>query len=498
MPNTDMPNMDMPNDMPNTDMPNTDMPNDAPNTDMPNTDMPSDMPNTETPTSSLPLAGVRIVEMGQLIAIPHAIKLLGDMGAEIIRIESCARLDNYRTHSIYGNSVDGRHWDRAANFYEQNRNKYSLTLELNDPDCLDALRRLIAISDVFAENFTPRVMRNFNLEYEDLRRIRPDIIMVSSTGYGYTGPWADYGAIGYTTEATSGLSHISGYKNGPPVLPEIPYADYTAAEHTAFAIMAALAYRARTGNGQFIDISQSETLTSTIPEAVLDYSVNGRIPERIGNQDALMSPHGCYPCKGNDKWITIAVSTDAEWRRLCEALDCAEWLADPRFADTLSRWQHRDALDALLAEQTAPHDRYALMRTLQAKGVPAGAVLNGKGLLFDPHLKERNFYQVQAHEPITGMPPLPYTSAPWKFAKTPAVKPKAAPTLGRDNRFVLCDIIGSPPSLVNAMQDRGAIGDAPPNPRPPRIASTEAQLLRGQIYEHDPEYQQQISRNYPA
>ena len=292
---------------------------------------------------SLPLSGVRIVEMGQLIAIPHAIKLLGDMGAEVIRVESCARLDNYRTSSFYENRAEGRHWDRAANFYEQNRNKYSLTLELNDDDCIDALRELVSISDVFAENFTPRVMRNFRLEYEDLRRIRPDIIMVSSTGYGYTGPWADYGAIGYTTEATSGLSHISGYKDGHPVLPEIPYADYTAAEHTAFAIMAALAYRARTGKGQFIDVSQSETLTSTIPEAILDYSVNGRIAERMGNQDALMSPHGCYPCEGEDKWITVAVSSDEQWRALCEVLERPEWLDDERFADSLSRWHQRDA-----------------------------------------------------------------------------------------------------------------------------------------------------------
>ena len=302
---------------------------------------------------SLPLAGVRIVEMGQLIAIPHAVKLLGDMGAQIIRIESCARLDNYRTSSMYENRGEGRHWDRAANFYEQNRNKYSLTLELNDDDCIAALRELVSISDVFAENFTPRVMRNFKLEYEDLRQIRPDIIMVSSTGYGYTGPWADYGAIGYTTEATSGLSHISGYKDGPPVLPEIPYADYTAAEHTAFAIMAALAYRARTGKGQFIDISQSETLTSTIPEAIMDYTVNGRIPERMGNQDTLMSPHGCYPCAGDDKWIAIAISTDVQLSALCDALGRPEWLADTRFADALSRWNHRDAIDALLSEATA-------------------------------------------------------------------------------------------------------------------------------------------------
>jgi crotonobetainyl-CoA:carnitine CoA-transferase CaiB-like acyl-CoA transferase len=445
---------------------------------------------------TLPLSGVRIVEMGQLIAIPHAIKLLGDMGAEIIRIESCTRLDNYRTSSMYDNNGDGRHWDRAANFYEQNRNKYSLTLELNDEECIAALRELVSISDVFAENFTPRVMRNFKLEYEDLRRIRPDIIMVSSTGYGYTGPWADYGAIGYTTEATSGLSHISGYKDGPPVLPEIPYADYTAAEHTAFAIMTALAYRARTGKGQFIDVSQSETLTSTIPEAILDYSVNGRTAKRIGNQDTLMSPHGCYPCVGIDKWIAIAVSTDAEWRALCDVLQRPDWLADARFADALSRWTHRDALDSLLTEETAQHEQNALMNALQAKGVPAGAVLDGKGLLFDPHLKERGFYEVAHHEPITEMPPLPYTGRPWKFSNTVAKSPTAAPTLGQHNRFVLSEVMGTPAEQLEAMEARGAIGTAPPNPRPPRIASTAEQLRRGQIFAHDPDHHVNLARHY--
>ena len=446
----------------------------------------------------LPLSGVRIVEMGQLIAIPHAIKLLGDMGAEIIRIESCARLDNYRTSSMYANSGEGRHWDRAANFYEQNRNKYSLTLELNDDDCIEALRELVSISDVFAENFTPRVMRNFSLEYEDLRRIRPDIIMVSSTGYGYTGPWADYGAIGYTTEATSGLSHISGYKDGPPVLPEIPYADYTAAEHTAFAIMAALAYRAHTGKGQFIDVSQSETLTSTIPEAILDYSVNGRVLDRIGNQDALMSPHGCYPCAGDDRWITIAVSTDEQWQALCEVLERTEWLDDDRFSDALMRWKNRDEIDALLSQATAQHEQYALMTALQAKGVPAGAVLDGKGLLFDPHLKERGFYEVAEHEPSTGMPPLPYTSRPWKFSKTPGTLRSAAPTLGRHNRFVLSEIMGVSPAQVEAMEERGAIGTAPPNPRPPRIVSIEEQLRRGQIIAHDPGHRENLAQHYPG
>ncbi len=224
----------------------------------------------------LPLDGVRIVEMGQLIAVPHAIKLLADMGAEVIRIDSCVRLENYRTSSLFENSADGEYWNRSANFYEQNRNKMGLTLDLTKSEGLDTLKELIAICDVFAENFTPRVMKNFGLEYEDVRKLKPDVVMVSSTGYGHVGPWSGFGAIGYTTEASSGLAHMTGYKGGPPLTPDIPYTDYTAAEHTVYAIVAALIYRARTGKGQFIDISQSRTVSATIPEALMDYTVNGR------------------------------------------------------------------------------------------------------------------------------------------------------------------------------------------------------------------------------
>ncbi|MDP6403474.1 MAG: CoA transferase, partial [SAR202 cluster bacterium] len=265
---------------------------------------------------TLPLEGVRIAEMGQLIAIPHAAKLLADMGAQVVHIESSDRLDMYRTITLYRNNADGEYWNRGGNWYEQNRNKLGLTLDLNKQEGLALLKELISVSDVFLENFTPRVMKKFGLEYDDLRRIRPDIIMVSSTGYGHTGPWANLGAIGFATEAASGLAHMTGYKDGPPLLPEVPYADYAAAEHTAFAIMAALIHRAQTGEGQFIDVSQSETLTVTVPEALMDYTVNGRIEERTGNQDPAMAPHGFYPCRGDDSWIAIAVASDDQWRAL--------------------------------------------------------------------------------------------------------------------------------------------------------------------------------------
>ena len=194
---------------------------------------------------------------------------------------------------------------------------WALPWDLARPEGLDILRRLIGISDVFAENFTPRVIRNFGLEYEDLQQIKPDIIMVSSTGYGFSGPWANFGATGPATEGAAGLAYATGYAGGTPVMAEIPYVDYTAGEHTVFAVMTALMSRLRTGRGQFIDVSQTQTSAATIPEILLDYAANGREPTRIGNADPAMAPHGCYPCAGEDRWIVIAVSDDAQWQALC-------------------------------------------------------------------------------------------------------------------------------------------------------------------------------------
>ena len=268
----------------------------------------------------LPLEGVRILEMGQLIAVPHAVKMLADMGAQVVRMESHARLEGYRASAFYDNDPGAAWWNRGANFHEQNRNKLGLTLDLSRPNALDTLKELVSQSDVFIENFTPRVMRNFGLEYDDLRKLRPDIVFVSSTGYGFTGPWSAFGAIGPTTEAASGLCHSTGYQDCPPELAEMPYTDYTAAEHTVYAIMAALIHRVRTGQGQFVDVSQAQAASATAPETLMDYTINGRITERIGNRHPYMAPHGFYRCEGADDWIAIAVSRDDEWAALCETL----------------------------------------------------------------------------------------------------------------------------------------------------------------------------------
>jgi len=445
-----------------------------------------------------PLEGVRIIEMGQLIAIPFAMKMLADMGAQVIRLESVARLESYRSDSVYQNDISGEFWNKGANFYEQNRNKLGVTLDLSKPEGLQVLRNLVSIADVFSENFTPRVIKNFGLEYEDLRKIKPDIIMVSSTGYGFYGPWSNFGATGPATEGAAGLAYQTGYLGGGPVMAEIPYTDYTSGEHTVFAVMAALMHRLRTGQGQFVDISQTQATSSTIPEVLMDFSANGRSGHRIGNQDIVMSPHGCYLCRGDDRWITIAVATDEEWQAVCRVLGQNGWAADPRFEDSLSRWKNRDELDALIGTVTSTWDAHELMHALQKDGVAAGAVLDSKDLLFDPHLGQRNFYEVVTHHESTGIPPLPYAGRPWKLSKTPAVNSQPAPLMGEHNNLVLSGLLGKTAEEMAELEEAGIIGYSPTNPRPVQRPSLDEQVRQGRMQRYEIDFGEQVRRAFPG
>ena len=445
-----------------------------------------------------PLEGVRIIEMGQLIAIPFAMKMLADMGAQVIRLESVARLESYRSDSVYQNDISGDFWNKGANFYEQNRNKLGVTLDLSKPEGLQVLRNLVSIADVFSENFTPRVIKNFGLEYEDLRKIKPDIIMVSSTGYGFYGPWSNFGATGPATEGAAGLAYQTGYLGGGPVMAEIPYTDYTSGEHTVFAVMAALMHRLRTGQGQFVDISQTQATSSTIPEVLMDFSANGRSGHRIGNQDIVMSPHGCYPCRGDDRWITIAVATDEEWQAVCRVLGQNGWAADPRFNDSFSRWKNRDELDALIGTVTSTWDAHELMHALQKDGVAAGAVLDSKDLLFDPHLGQRNFYEVVTHHESTGIPPLPYAGRPWKLSKTPAVNSQPAPLMGEHNNLVLSGLLGKTAEEMAELEEAGIIGYGPTNPRPVQRPSLDEQVRQGRMQRYEIDFGEQVRRAFPG
>lgn len=448
-------------------------------------------------TSKGPLHGLRVLEMGQLIAIPSAMKMLADMGAQVIRMESIHRLESYRNASLYENNSEGAFWNRGANFYEQNRNKLGLTLDLSKPEGLSILKELIQVSDIFAENFTPRVMKSFGIEYEDLVKIKPDLIMVSSTGYGFDGPWANFGATGPATESASGMAIMTGYHNDMPIMPEIPYIDYTAAEHTVFAIMSALIHRMSTGEGQFIDISQTETASATVPEALLDFIVNGRVEPRHGNDDPVMAPHGCFRCKGQDKWITIAVQNDHEWKTLCEILNIEEAQAKSKdYSSTLDRWTNRNELHKLIDNHTKDWDNHKLTHLLQSNGVAAGSVMESPDLLFDKHLQDRGFYEVVEHHPSTGMPPLPYASRPWKFSETPAVTPKAAPIMGENNEFILKELLGKTDEEFDELVATQIIGSKPTQGTAVRAPDPNEQLRQGRMQRYDSDFKQKISEFY--
>ncbi|MQG86553.1 MAG: CoA transferase [SAR202 cluster bacterium] len=448
-------------------------------------------------TSKGPLHGLRVLEMGQLIAIPSAMKMLADMGAQVIRMESIHRLESYRNASLYENNSEGAFWNRGANFYEQNRNKLGLTLDLSKPKGLSILKELIKVSDIFAENFTPRVMKSFGIEYEDLVKIKPDLIMVSSTGYGFDGPWANFGATGPATESASGMAIMTGYHNDMPIMPEIPYIDYTAAEHTVFAIMSALIHRMSTGEGQFIDISQTETASATVPEALLDFIVNGRVEPRHGNDDPVMAPHGCFRCKGQDKWITIAVQNDHEWKTLCEILNIEEAQAKSKdYSSTLDRWTNRNELHKLIDNHTKDWDNHKLTHLLQSNGVAAGSVMESPDLLFDKHLQDRGFYEVVEHHPSTGMPPLPYASRPWKFSETPAVTPKAAPIMGENNEFILKELLGKTDEEFDELVATQIIGSKPTQGTAVRAPDPNEQLRQGRMQRYDSDFKQKISEFY--
>ena len=446
------------------------------------------------------------MEMGQLLAVPYLCKLMADMGAEILRFEYCTRLDPHRTTVFYNNVADATFYNKAANFHDQNRNKFGFTMDLSTKGGQRMFRDLVKITDVFCENFTPRVMQNFKMEYQDLRRIRPDIIMLSSTGYGYSGPWGNYGAVGPTVEASSGLMHVSGYPDSPPVLAEIPYTDFVGAEHGLFAVMAALHYRARTGKGQFIDLSQQASQVAIAPEPVLDYLANGRETPSGGSTDhPSMAPYGVFPCrtetqeKGRgeiDRWIAITVQTDTEWQGLVRAMGNPAFASDTKYADALSRWHHRKELNRCVEEWTRGLAAFFLMDRLQAEGVPAGVALTNRDSLLNPHLGERGFFRVIKHPEGSGLPTIPYPGIPWKLREASPLPAQAGASLGEHNRHVIVDLLGWPESELKTLEEEGAVGWKPLSYPRPNPVELDVLLLQSRIAAYDPDFQERIAGEY--
>ena len=418
--------------------------------------------------TNLPLDGVRVIDLSMWFAGPMGSRLLGDMGAEVIKIESLRHIDPWRgpvaitpefAALLELEEIPERPYNRAAGFNLQNRNKCGATLDLATPQGKEIFKKLVEISDVVLENYSPRVMANFGLDYPVLKEINPRIIMMSLPALGRTGPDKDFVAFGQTIDCMSGMAYLTGYLGEEPMLQSgLSYGDPLSGMNAAFAIVTALHHRRRTGQGMHIELSQVEGLISFNADSIMDYAMNGKVRERMGNRHPSMAPHGCYRCQGEDMWVVISIPSDDAWQKFCQVVGQPSWAEDERFSDVLGRCQHQDELDKLTEAWTVEHDHYQVMRILQQADIPAGAVLDAKELVEEPHLNERGLYEMVTH-PEVGTHP--YIGMYARLSKTPGSIRKPAPCLGEDNQYVYRELLGLSPEEMAQLEEQGIIGTKP-------------------------------------
>lgn len=395
-----------------------------------------------------PLAGIRVADFTWVWAGPHCTLQLAHLGAEVIRVETRTRVCVTRMLPPFANFEPGI--DRSGYFNQYNQGKKSIALDMKQPEALEVAKRLCAASDVVVENFAAGVMQRMGLGYDVLRALRPDVVMIALSGYGATGPDHDKVSYGPAQVPLSGMSSLTGYRGHPPMHVGISYGDPTGGLHGAVAILAALLHRARTGAGQYIDLSQWETSIAVLPEAVLEFAMNGTQPPRDGNRDPHMAPHGVFPSAGEDRWLALAIEDDAAWARFATVMGQPALAGDPRFATLAARKAHEDELEAVVAEwtrQRTPEDATAL---LQAAGIAAFNSSRNRDLSEDPHLRERGFL-VELDHPEVGV--RQHLGVPWRMSASDASVRRPAPCLGADTDQVLRDVCGYTADDVRRLRD---------------------------------------------
>jgi benzylsuccinate CoA-transferase BbsF subunit len=391
------------------------------------------------------LEGYRILDFGTAWAGPMSTQLLADMGAEVIKIETQGRLDGLRMgRPIVGDDIAGGDEGKWPNlqpaFHALNRNKLSITVDIKKEEGLGLIRDLVRISDVVSDNFSPGVMTRAGLDYQALVRIKPDIITISLSGVGQYGPLKEATLYANTIMAMSGLSSLLGYYGEPPLgMSAVAYGDANASIHAAFAVLAALVYRKITGEGQPIDLAETQMGSALLGEALMDYQMNNRVAKPKGNRHPHMAPHNNYPCAGEDKWISIAVKTNQEWRSFCAAMGNPDWCLDEKFGSIGGRLDHQEELDRKISQWTMQYEPQELMETLQKTGVAAVAVMTTEDQYFDPHFKERESY-IEIEHPLVGLEAL--YGIPWRLSDTPGKIVRPAPSLGEDNDYVFKELLG--------------------------------------------------------
>jgi crotonobetainyl-CoA:carnitine CoA-transferase CaiB-like acyl-CoA transferase len=388
---------------------------------------------------------------------PYGTRLLADMGAEVIKIESVDNWDVLRALNGQRPDVD-RVLDKSPYFNATNRNKYGCALDLANPTGRDLFLRLAAVSDVVMDNFRAEVMENLGLTYDALSRVNERIIVLSMPGHGKTGPERDFVTYGTTIELLSGLATLSGYEGGPPHKTGIAYPDPLAGIASAGAVALALWDRRRTGRGQYIELAQRENMVSVIGEFVVAFSLNCREPPRRGNRHTSMAPHGCYPCSGEDQWVTIACEDDVQFSALCAVIGQPELARDERFVDVVSRYRSQNALDDIIAGWTCERTKLEAAEALQRVGVPSMPVVSVPEVMDDEQLRARDFFELASHA-IAGAWEI--EGPHWRMSETPAHVRLPAPAFGEHNRYVFAEMLGLSEEEIARLEAEGVTGSVP-------------------------------------
>ena len=402
----------------------------------------------------MPLEGVRFLEFSWIQAGPWVGRYFANFGAEVIRIESSTRVDWARNVPGKPDSIDGRH-RRGALFTNFNCDKLGITLNLRHPKGLEVAKRLAAISDVVANNFSAGFMDRVGLGYEQLRELKPDIIVLGMPVFGKTGPYRKFGAYGNGIQAAIGLNIISGFPGRPPAI-NIALPDMGAnPTHAALAILSALHHRNRTGQGQYIELPQLESSLSWMETTVLDYTVNNRVRKQQGNRSEYAAPHGAFHCQGEDRWCAITIMDEEQWRAFCEVLGNPAWTAEERFSTLAGRKEHEDDLDRLIQEWTETRTAEEVMRLMQDGGVPAGICQTAEDLMLrDEHVKAREcFVELEYGEGKAFC-----ENVFINLSETPGRVRRAGPvSAGQDNEYVYREILGLSEEELNGLYVEGAL-----------------------------------------
>jgi len=399
------------------------------------------------------LEGVKIADFTWLATGPTAIKFAANLGAEVIHIESNTRPD-FSRYAIP--CKDGEFGvNRSAFFTLYNDSKYGITLNLKMPQAREVARRIIYNwANVVADAHISGLMERWGLDYETLRKEKPDLIHIATSVQGKTGPYSrmrGHGAIG---AQLAGFSHITGWPDKQPAIPVGAYTDFVTIPHMITALIAAVIHRDRTGKGQYIELSQLECSLQFLAPPIMDYMINGRIMTRMGNRSTHAAPHAVYRCLGEDRWCAIAVSTDQEWRNFCTVIGNPGWTRDPRFATIRGRKENEDELDALVEEWTTNYPPEEVMSRMQAAWVPAGVAETGEDLVADPQLKHRGTHVILDHPEIG---PHIHQPPPYRMSKTPPELTMPAPCIGQHNEYVLKEVLGMSDDEVADLLIAGAL-----------------------------------------